>query len=116
MNGYNRIKELYLSYLHKDKSLMEIVRYLMQRQGMSELYLNEEKNLEEMMKFINNKAREQATNNVVVIPDTEVYQWAVTYFSISNEELGITTRANNIKQKAQEVPKETSNQLSLEIK
>ena len=116
MDGYNRIKELYLSSINKDKSLMEIVRYLMKRQGMNELYLNEDKNLDDMMKYIRNRAKEHATNNVACVPDTEVYQWATDYFTQSNEELGITTKVNNTKQETQDIPKETSNQLSLEIK
>ena len=51
MNGYERIKELYLKEANKDKSLSQIVKHLMQKQDMNELYLNGEKNLEDMMKL-----------------------------------------------------------------
>lgn len=113
MNGYERIKSLYLNTTNRDKSLIEIVKYLMQRNGMSDLYLNEEKNLDEMMKFINKKAKEQAVNNVAVILDDEVYQWAIEYFSKSNEELGLTKKPEN--NKVKEESKEDKDQLKLEI-
>lgn len=45
-----------------------------------------------MMDFINKKAKEKAVNNVAVIPDTEVYEWAVLYFSKSNDKLGLTKK------------------------
>ena len=43
MEGYNRIKELYLKSTNKDKFLSVIVKHLMKQPNMSELYLNEEK-------------------------------------------------------------------------
>lgn len=113
MDGYNRIKEQYLEQTNKDKPLIEIVRYLMKQPNMNELYLKEEKSLEEMMKFINSKAKDQAINNVAIILDETVFSWAVTYFTYSNEELGIT---DTLKVTAKPKPKEeTDNQLALGI-
>lgn len=65
MNGYNRIKDQYLELLNKDKPLIKIVRYLMMQPNMNELYLREEKCLEEMMKFINGKEKERIHNLTV---------------------------------------------------
>ena len=115
MNGYEKIKELYLKEANKDKSLSQIVKHLMQQPNMNELYLNEDKNLEDMMDFINKKAKEQAVNSVAVIPDTEVYDWAVLYFSKSNDELGLTKKQAPTKTKPKEETKEDNNQLKLEI-
>lgn len=115
MNGYERIKELYLKGTNKDKPLAQIVKHLMQQQNMNELYLNEDKNLEDMMNFIDNKAKEQAVNNVAVIPDAEVYDWAILYFSKSNDELGLTKKQTPTKIKPKEETKEDNDQLKLEI-
>lgn len=112
MEGYNRIKELYLKSKNKDKFLSVIVKHLMKQPNMSELYLNEEKNLDDLVSYINKKAKEQAVNGVAIIQDDEVYSWAILYFKSSNEELGIV-KHNSVKQ--QEEQKVDNNQLSLEI-
>ena len=116
MNGYNRIKELYLNNTNKDKALVRIVTYLMKHEGMSEHYLKEEKNLEDMMKFIHNKAKEQAVNNVAILDDEIVYELAITYFTQSNEELGILkTQKTPTPKKTANENKDDKNQLTLEI-
>lgn len=117
MNGYNRIKELYLSNLNRDKPLIRIVTFLMKHEGMNDYYLNDEKNLEQMMKFISKKAKEQAINNVAILDDDAVYELAVTYFTRSNEELGIaeTNKVTTTKTKTNEDVKDEKNQLTLEI-
>ena len=122
MEGYQRIKELYLEIKteNKDEALVKIVTYLMKQPNMSELYLKEEKNLKEMMRYIKDQAREKAVNSVAVIEDNQVYEWAVTYFSKSNDELGInkkitpvkTTTKTNKSNKTEETDK---NQLELEF-
>ena len=112
MEGYNRIKELYLKSTNKDKFLSVIVKRLMKQPNMSELYLNEEKNLDDLVSYINKKAKEQAVNGVAIIQDDEVYSWAILYFTSSNEKLGIV-KHNCVKQ--QEDQKADNNQLKLEI-
>lgn len=112
MEGYNRIKELYLKSTNKDKFLSVIVKHLMKQPNMSELYLNEEKNLDDLVSYINKKAKEQAVNGVAIIQDDEVYSWAILYFTSSNEKLGIV-KHNSVKQ--QEDQKADNNQLKLEI-
>ena len=41
MEGYNRIKELYLTSTNKDKFLSIIVKHLMMQPNMNDLYLND---------------------------------------------------------------------------
>ena len=111
MDGYIRIKNLYLEGNCKDLYLKQIVAFLMKKTDMSNYYLNEEKNLKEMMDFIYKKAKEKAKNNMACLADEEVYQLAEKYFKNSNEELGIKT--STIKEKV-ETKEETKkdNQLS----
>ena len=87
MNGIERLSEMIKG--QKDKYLPIIVNHLMLQTEMSEAFLNEEKNLKDMATYIKDLARKQATNNVAVIEDAVVFQWAKDYFNKSNEELGI---------------------------
>ena len=115
MDGYNRIKEQYLALTEKEDALKKITLFLI-KQPNSTLYLNEEKNLTEMMDYIKNLAKEKAVNNVAVIEDMTVYNWAIDYFSKSNKELGIKekelTNCNNVVAK-KEISKSNQTQLSL---
>ena len=116
MNGYERIKSQYLEHTNKDKHLGEIVRQLMKHQNMNELYLNEEKNLEGMMKLINKRAKEQAVNNVAIVQDDVVFGWAIDYFSNSDEQLGLTAEVKtNVSKSTTTEVKDDKNQLTLEI-
>lgn len=87
MNGIKRLEEMLKG--QKDKYLIKIVNYLMLQTEMDEAFLNKEKNLKEMAQYIKDNARKEAIDNVAVIEDNEVYQWAKDYFNKSNEELGI---------------------------
>ena len=116
MNGYDRLKLQYKENLNTDKALIKIIKYLLNQPEMSDIYLKDEKNINEMMDYIKSKAKEQAINNVAIIEDQNVYEWAVEYYIKSNEELGIT-KINN---KVNPTPKEETNnsnnmQLSLEV-
>lgn len=116
MDGYTRIKNLYLEGTCRDTSLKRIVTFLMKRPNMSDNYLNEEKNLVDMMKFIYEKAREKANNNVACLADEEVYDLVVSYFTKSNEELGFNKPIAkvDVKPKVKEEVK-SNNQLTLEL-
>ena len=116
MNGYERLKLQYKENLNPDKALIEIIKYLLNQPEMSDIYLKDEKNIKEMMDYIKSKAKEQAINNVAIIEDQNVYEWAIEYYIKTNEELGI----NKINNKVNPTPKaETNNsnnmQLSLEV-
>ncbi len=118
MNGYDRIKEQYLKLETKEDALKKIMLVLMKTPNMNDLYLNEEKNINEMMKYIKDNAKEKAVNNVAVIEDAEVYEWAIKYFSKSNDELGITklSNATSVTSKKNKENKDNSNsQLKLEL-
>lgn len=116
MDGYNRIKELYLKSINKNQPLVKIVTFLMKHAGMNDFYLNENKNLEEMMKYINKMAKEKAINNVAVIEDETVYEWAITYFKESNEKLGLVeTQKTKPAVAPATPPQDNNNQLTLEI-
>ena len=45
-----------------------------------------------MYEFIYEKAKKQKHGNVAVIMDNVVFLWAVSYFSKSNEELGLNEK------------------------
>lgn len=87
MNGIERLSNMLEG--QKDKYLNVIVNNLMLQTEMDEAFLNEEKNLKDMATYIKDLARKQATNNVAVIEDEIVFQWAKDYFIKSNKELGI---------------------------
>lgn len=87
MDGINRLAKLLEG--QKDKYLNIIVNYLMLQTELNEAFLNEEKNLKDMATYIRDLAKKQATNNVAVIEDSVVFQWAKNYFLKTNEELGI---------------------------
>lgn len=90
MEGINRLAKLLEG--QKDKYLHIIVNHLMLQTEMNEAFLNEKKNLKDMATYIRELAEKQKTNNVAVIEDKEVFQWARDYFNKSNEELGIKSK------------------------
>jgi len=117
MDGYTRIKNLYLEGTCRDTSLKRIVTFLMKKPNMSESYLNEEKNLVDMMKFIYEKAKNVASNNVACLTDEEVYDLVVTYFTKSNEEIGFNKSITKVDVKPQTKEEvKNNNQLSLDLK
>jgi len=87
MEGIKRLSEMVKG--QKDKYLNIIVNHLMLQTEMDGAFLNEEKNLKDMATYIKDLARKEATNNVAVIEDDVVFQWARDYFLKSNKELGI---------------------------
>ena len=87
MTGFDRLKEQVKD--QKDKALVQTVDYLLSREDMEQRYLNEEKNIEEMAKFIRNKARKYMKNGWNYITNEVVYAWAILYFSLPNSFLKI---------------------------
>lgn len=70
-------------------SVSAVFEYLKTRTDLYEKFNNEEKSIKQMYKFIYEKAKKQQKNNVAMIIENVVYLWAVSYFSKSNEELGL---------------------------
>lgn len=74
-------------------SISVIWDYLKTRTDLYERFNNKEKSIKQMYEFIYEKARKQKNGNVAMIMDNVVYLWAVSYFSKSNEELGIKEKS-----------------------
>lgn len=89
MNGFEKLKEQMVD--QEDSALKEVVNYLLSREDMEQKYLNEEKSVEEMCKFIKKKGMAHAKNGWNFISNEVVFAWAVMYFSLPNKLLGINT-------------------------
>ena len=110
MEGITRIKEMAKG--QKDPILLAIVQYLISREDMNFNYLNEEKNLKEMVAYIEGQilkeycekmniknpsshAKEIKYNGTSIrclavgMSEERTYELAINYFSKSNKELGI---------------------------
>lgn len=87
MNGYDRIKNMVKD--QKDEALKQTVNYLLSRTDLEQKFLNEDKNLDEMCKFIKNKGQQHCRNGWNYITNELVYAWAVMYFSLPNSFLKI---------------------------
>lgn len=118
MNGIERLKKL--AEGQEDKSLLKVVHYLLSREDLDIDYLNEEKSIKEMIDYIKGEAKKQAKNGYCWVEDEEVYEWAVKYFTNTNEELGIkkkttTVAAPVVKEQEKEIvpEKDIYGQLSL---
>lgn len=94
MEGIKRLADMLEG--QKDKYLNIIVNHLMQHIEMNEAFTNKEKNLKDMASYIKDKARKKATNNVAVIEDEVVFEWARDYFNKPNKELGIRNKENKV--------------------
>ena len=75
-----------------NSSISVIWDYLKTRTDLYEKFNNEEKSIKQMYEFIYEKAKKQKNGNVAVIMDNVVFLWAVSYFSKSNEELGLNEK------------------------
>lgn len=87
MNGFERLKEQVKD--QEDKALLQTIDYLLSREDMEQKYLNEEKTVEDMAKFIKDKARKYMKNGWNYVSNEVVYAWAVMYFSLPNSFLKI---------------------------
>lgn len=88
MTGLERLDSLMLKIT--DNNIIRIVDYLRNLKNIDfDLFLNIEKCPEEMWKYICDKAKEHAINNVSIIEDQTVYNWSLDYWQKSNEDLGI---------------------------
>lgn len=99
MNGFDRLKSMEKE--ENNPFISAVVAYLMTREDMEDKYLNEKKTLSGMNEFIENKALELCINNKkklgdsstkyasVGLEDKRVYLWAVMYFLLPDEKLGM---------------------------
>ena len=75
-----------------NSSISVIWDYLKTRTDLYEKFNNAEKSIKQMYEFIYEKSKKQKNGNVAVIMDNVVFLWAVSYFSKSNEELGLNEK------------------------
>lgn len=93
MTGFERLKEQVKD--QEDKALLQTVDYLLSREDMEQKYLNPEKTIEEMAKFIHNKGIKYMKNGWNYITNEVVYAWAIMYFSLPNSFLKIEKKDTN---------------------
>ncbi len=103
MEGLERLEAEVLEM--NNNNISAIFEYLKTRNELYESFNNEEKSIKQMYKFIYDKAAKQKIDNVAMISDRMVYLWAVTYFSKSNEELGLKEEPKVMPPSADEVIK-----------
>lgn len=103
MEGLERLETEVLEM--NNNNISAIFEYLKTRNELYESFNNEEKSIKQMYKFIYDKAAKQKIDNVAMISDRMVYLWAVTYFSKSNEELGLKEEPKVMPPSADEVIK-----------
>ncbi len=106
MEGIERIKVLASEI--KDKPLLKIIEYLLTRIDMNDKYLNEEKNLKQMIEFIKNNAKKQSTNGIAMVEDEVVYGWAIHYFDETNNDLGLLENKQGTKVEVKKTTKKDS--------
>lgn len=87
MEGIKRL-ELEVAELN-NFSISKIFNYLKTRTDLYDKFNNEEKTAEGMYDYIYSRAEKHKHNNMAMMDDNVVYMWAITYFTKSNEELGI---------------------------
>lgn len=121
MEGLERLEAQVLEM--NDCNVTAIFNYLKTRKDLYEKFNNEEKSIEQMYKFICDKARHIAKNNVAMVADKVVYIWAMTYFNKSNKELGIQekrvmppTPAEVLKKEAEKKAKKEEQEKKVEEK
>lgn len=87
MNGFDRLRSMVKD--QEDEALKQTINYLLSRSDLEQRFLNEDKNLEEMCKFIRNKGTQHCRNGWNYVTNELVYSWAVMYFSLPNSFLKI---------------------------
>ena len=96
MKGIERIK--ILSSDIKEEQLKSIIDYLLSRTDMNDKYLNEEKSLSQMIKFIMREANEKlkkvsiSGGSVAYATDEMVFGWAIHYWDESNSNLNLVNK------------------------
>lgn len=104
MEGLERLENEVLEM--NNNNISAIFEYLKTRKGLYEYFNNEEKHIRQMYEYMCDKASKQKIGNVAMISDQMVYLWAVSYFTKSNEELGIKENKKVMPPSADEVIKD----------
>lgn len=101
MEGIERLEAEVLEM--NNCNISAIFEYLKTREELYEYFNNEEKHINQMYKYICDKAQKQKNGDVAMISYKMVYLWAITYFCKSNEELGIKEEHKVMPPSAKEV-------------
>lgn len=97
MNGFERLKEQVKD--QEDLALKQTVDYLLTREDMEQKYLQENKTVEGMCKFIRKKGTKHLRNGWNYITNEVVFAWAIMYFSLPDKLLGITETVKKVESK-----------------
>ena len=114
MNGFERLKEQVKD--QEDMALKQTIDYLITREDMEQKYLQENKTLEGMCKFIREKGMKHIRNGWNYITNEVVYAWAVMYFSLPDKFLGIneTVKKSETKKSTENKESSKNNVVSME--
>lgn len=115
MTGYEWLKKQIKG--QEDLALIQTVDYLLTRDNLQENYLNPQKTIKEMAKFIGEKGTKSVKNGWNYVPNEVVFAWAVMYYSLPNEFLKINTNKTDNKMSKKDSKKNTpqkNNIISLE--
>ena len=108
MNGFDRLKNMYDEWEKDNKedlALKEVINYLLTRNDLENKFLNEEKTVDGLYKFIQSKGKRHSLEGWCFITNEVVLAWAVMYFSLPDNFF----RINKTTQK-KETKKTTSKQ------
>ena len=100
MNGFERLKQMYVEWEkanREDPALKEVIDYLLEREDLEAKFLNEEKTVDGLYKFIHDKGHRHFLNGWCVITNEVVLSWSVMYFSLPDKFLGTTSSINKEK-------------------
>lgn len=111
MDGFDRLKEEIDG--QEDKALIQTVDYLLTRDDLNERFLNKEKSLEGMAKFIRDKGTSLCKSGWNYITNEVVYAWAVMYYSLPNSFLKIVEN-KKVQNEKKSSPKAKNNIISME--
>lgn len=117
MDGYERLQKLYEKDF-QNTPVIRIVNYLLKQSDMKEKYENEEKTVKQMFEYITGKAKDFKIGNAAIIEDDIVFSWAMEYFNVSNEELGLNKKPEKIVPKVAKInedKKEDNPQMQLSL-
>ncbi len=115
MSGFDRLKEMLKEWLEKhkdDEAFTQTVNYLLERPDLEQKFLNEEKTLDGLNSFIQEKGRKHLLNGWCYVTNEVVYCWAVMYFTFPNSFLKIKDKKEKTTTAKKSKPK--NNVVSLE--
>ena len=114
MTGVERLKEQIKD--QEDMALNQTVNYLISRDELDQYYLKEEKTVDGMCEFVQNKGKKHIKHGWNYITNEVVYSWAIMYWTLPDKFLCINTQKLQDAKKSTTTKKETNinNVVSLE--